>query len=79
MLQEIAKGGGDASIVEARFVDGLSDDQVVALFRAGREGDHRELADEARQLTQAHSRRGPPAARRPAELAGPLRSVLSWT
>src|SRR5512138_2230915 len=44
VLREIVKGGGDGSILEARFVEGLSDDQVVALFQAALEGDYRELA-----------------------------------
>ena len=45
VLREVEKGGGDASIVEARFVDGLSDEQVVGLFQSAREADYREVAD----------------------------------
>src|SRR5690242_8089991 len=37
VLREVVKGGGDASIVEARFLDGLSDEQVLALFQQARE------------------------------------------
>lgn len=48
--QEIVKEGGDASICEARFVEGLSDQQVEALFRAARDADYRGVADEARRL-----------------------------
>jgi len=29
------KGGGDGSIVEARFIDGLSDEQVGVLVKGG--------------------------------------------
>src|SRR5512144_766245 len=29
VLREVVKGGGDASILEARFIDGLSDAQVL--------------------------------------------------
>src|SRR6266511_532493 len=36
VLREIVKGGGDASIIEARFIEGLSDAQVIGLFQ----GDH---------------------------------------
>src|SRR6059036_2415604 len=36
VLREIVEGGGDASLCEARFVEGLSDDQVEALFQAAR-------------------------------------------
>ena len=32
VLREVVNGGGDASIVEARFIEGLSDDQVIGLF-----------------------------------------------
>jgi hypothetical protein len=66
---EIVKGGGDASIVEARFVDGLSDAQVIALFQAAREADYRELAAQARGVASGVPRRGPPDSRR-AEAAG---------
>src|SRR6266540_2282413 len=34
VLREIVKGGGDASLVEARFIEGLSDEQVIGLFQA---------------------------------------------
>jgi hypothetical protein len=70
VLREIVKGGGDASIVEARFVDGLSADQVIALFQVAREADYRELAGEARAVTGELPRRGPPPASRQAEAAG---------
>ncbi len=49
-LREIVEGGGEASICEAGFVDGLSDDQVEALFKTAREADYTALADEARAL-----------------------------
>src|SRR5512135_2488842 len=49
VLREIVKGGGDASIVEARFVEGLSDEQVIGLFQEAREEDYRELAGQARE------------------------------
>src|SRR5512135_1177028 len=47
VLREIVKGGGDASIVEARFIEGLSDEQLTGLFHAAREADYRELAEQA--------------------------------
>src|SRR5512137_717313 len=70
VLREIVKGGGDASIVEARFVDGLSAGQVVALFQVAREADYRELAGEARAAAAALPRRGPPPDNRRAEVVG---------
>ena len=34
VVREIIEGGGEASLCEARFVDGLSDDQIEGLFQA---------------------------------------------
>jgi len=70
VLREIVKGGGDASLVEARFIEGLSDEQVVGLFQAAREADYRELADETRPVAAAFPRRGLVPENRRAELAG---------
>jgi hypothetical protein len=67
---EVVKGGGDASVLEARFVDGLSDDEVRGLFQTAREGDYRELAGEARAVAAGLPRRGPPPDGRRAEAAG---------
>lgn len=50
VMREIAEGGGDASICEARFVEGLSDEQVEALFNAARDADYARLADDVRAL-----------------------------
>ena len=69
VLREVVKGGGDASIVEARFIDGLSDDQVVALFQTAREADYRELAEQAREVTASLPKRGPPPENRRIEVA----------
>src|SRR5262249_4395989 len=52
LLREIVKGGGDASICEARFIEGLQDDGVEALFNAARESDYRQLTDEARLISE---------------------------
>ncbi len=72
VLREIVKGGGDGSILEARFVEGLSDEQVLALFQAAREGDYRELAEEARQVAAALPKRGPPPENRRNEVANQI-------
>ena len=72
VLREIAKGGGDASLVEARFIEGLSDEQVVGLFHAAREADYRELADQARSVAAALPKRGPAPENRRAEVAGQI-------
>lgn len=55
--REIVAGDGDASVCEARFVEGLSDASVEALFNAARDADYGTLAREARTL-QASAARG---------------------
>jgi len=44
------EGEGDASIVEARFIDGLSDAQIEALFQCARESDYAVLTEDAQRL-----------------------------
>ncbi len=72
VLREIAKGGGDASLVEARFIEGLSDEQVIGLFHAAREADYRELAEQARAAVRGLPKQGSVPESRRAELAGQL-------
>jgi len=50
--REIVSGGGDASVCEARFVEGLSDETVEASFNAARDADYAEMARQARALQQ---------------------------
>ena len=57
LLREIVKGGGDASMCEARFIEGLKDDHVEALFNAARESDYRQIAEEIRSVEEALPRR----------------------
>src|SRR5260370_36001940 len=59
--REIVDGGGDASVCQARFVEGLSDTAVEALFTAARDIDYAALGQEARRLHWAVGRRTPPA------------------
>ncbi len=70
VLREIVKGGGDGSLVEARFVEGLSDTQVIALFQRAREADYGAVAEQARAVTSALPRQAPPPENRRAEVAG---------
>jgi hypothetical protein len=51
LLKEIAEGGGEAMVCEARLVDGLSDAEVRAMFDAARDEDYEEITKEARALT----------------------------
>jgi hypothetical protein len=64
--REIVAGGGDASVCEGRFVEGLSDAAAEALFNAARDADYVALAREARAL-QARASRRTKAARGPGE------------
>jgi hypothetical protein len=52
LLREIVSAGGEASICEARFIEGLEDEHVEALFTAARESDYRQIADEARAIAE---------------------------
>src|SRR4051812_39661778 len=58
ILREIVEGGGDASLVEARLVEGLTDEQVKEMFRTARDVEYQQLAEEARELSRALPRRG---------------------
>lgn len=51
VLREIIGGGGDASLCDVNFIEGLSDEQVEALFRAARDADYSQIAEEARCIT----------------------------
>jgi hypothetical protein len=62
--REIVDGGGDATVCEARFVEGLSDDAVEALFNGAREADYEAIAKEARALQARSARRGKAAVSR---------------
>jgi len=59
ILREVTDGGGDASLCEAGFVEGLTDSQIELLFRAARDADYTTVAEEARELSKKLlSRRG---------------------
>jgi len=52
IVREIVAGGGDASLCEARFIEGLSDEDMQARFRSAREADYKELVNELRKITK---------------------------
>jgi hypothetical protein len=52
VLREIIKGGGEGSLCEARFFEGLSDEEVEALFQAARAAEYEQIAEEARRLAE---------------------------
>src|SRR5947207_11124221 len=58
VVREIVEGGGDASLVEARLVEGLSDEQVTELFRKARDADYAAVAEDVRALRARLPKRG---------------------
>ena len=63
ILKEIIEGGGDGSISEARFLEGLTDEQVVDSFHAARQSDYRKIIQEGNELlTEWSSGRSDPQA-----------------
>src|SRR5207245_10166634 len=53
LLREIREGGGEAFLCEARLVDGLSDEEVRALFDRARDVDYAEVVKDARALAKS--------------------------
>jgi hypothetical protein len=58
VLREVTQGGGDATVCDARFVEGLSDEEVEALFEAARAADYKHVAEEARRLAETLPSKG---------------------
>jgi hypothetical protein len=56
LLKEILQGGGEAMVCESRLIDGLSDQEVRAMFDHARDAEYEELAKEARALAAALSK-----------------------
>lgn len=54
-LKEIMAGGGDGSIFEAHFLEGLNDEQIIALFQNARKADYEKITAEADSLLAAWS------------------------
>lgn len=50
ILKEIMDGGGNGSIIEANFVEGLTDNQVVTMFQNARKADYEKLIQEISAL-----------------------------
>lgn len=70
VVRAVVKDGGEASLCEGSFVDGLSDPQVEALFTAARDADYRIVADAARDIGKALAARRTLTPARRAELLG---------
>jgi hypothetical protein len=50
VAREVTTGGGEATLVEARFAEGLSDEEVTQMFRDARELDYAALTEEIRKI-----------------------------
>lgn len=50
LRKEITSGGGEASVCRAAFVDGLTDPQIEALFRAARDAEYAEVTRGAERV-----------------------------
>jgi Chromate resistance exported protein len=53
LLREIVEGGGEAVVCEARLIDGLSDEEVRALFDRARDADYADVVKNARALAKS--------------------------
>jgi len=49
-LKEIVAGGGDGSIGKVRFAEGLTDEQIIALFQTARKSDYQKIIQDANTL-----------------------------
>lgn len=49
VLREIVQSGAEASVCAANFLDGLSDDQIEAIFQAARQSDYAQMIEEAQE------------------------------
>jgi hypothetical protein len=58
LLRDITQSGGEGTICEARFVGGLTDDEIHKFFVQAREADYRELDDQARMLSETLAAQG---------------------
>jgi hypothetical protein len=52
VLREIIEGGGDGTLCEARLIDGVTDDDVEALFQSARAADYAQISEAARLITK---------------------------
>src|SRR5262245_31052900 len=49
VAREIIEGGGDASVCEATFIEGITTKELIELFRTARESDYMELIDRSEE------------------------------
>ena len=61
LLREIVEGGGEAVVCEARLIDGLSDQEIRALFDQARDADYEDVAKDVRALAKLRPNAKPDA------------------
>src|SRR5499427_9150949 len=52
IAREIIEGGGDASVCEATFVEGITTDELITLFQEARNADYADLKKEIGEIVQ---------------------------
>jgi hypothetical protein len=52
VLREIIEGGGDGTLCEARLIDGVTDDDIEALFQSARAADYAQIAEATRRIAK---------------------------
>ena len=52
ILKEIIEGGGDASLAEVRFIEGLTDEQIIFMFQEARKADYEKLFDDIKRVSE---------------------------
>jgi hypothetical protein len=67
ILREIVAAGGEATVCEARFIEGLTDRQIEQMFRSARQADYEGIAAEAKKLRSIGPGRSQASAAKPAE------------
>jgi hypothetical protein len=58
LLREIEEGGGEGMICQAHLVDGLTDQELRALFDAARDAEYEAIAKELRTIVATLNREG---------------------
>lgn len=72
ILHEISDGGGEASLCQAEFVDGLTDREIEGLFRQARSRDYNNIAEEAKAMLKALAAEGHTTTERRSDLEAGL-------
>jgi hypothetical protein len=52
VAREIMEAGGDASVCEATFIEGITANELIELFQAARDSDYREFMEEIKALKE---------------------------